>query len=124
MSDQEKLTSARRIKKRREFLRLQSAKFKIKSKYFLIALEKKEEGSPEESRLGITITKKVDKRAVKRNSLKRKLREFFRKNRIYFKRVIDLVIIAQRGACELSSAEIEQDLKQALSKARLWKIEE
>lgn len=121
MPVEQKLSSARRIKKRRDYLRLQSGKSKIKSRYFLIAIEKKQLDSKEESRLGVTITKKVDKRAVKRNSLKRKLREFFRKNRIHFQRIVDLVIIAQSGASELSSAEIEQDLKEALTKARLLK---
>ena len=119
MALEQKLPSNRRIKKRKDYLRLQSGKHKIKSRYFLIAIDKKPPDTRLESRLGVTISKRVDKSAVKRNCVKRKLKEFFRKNRADFKRIVDLVIIAQSGVIGLSSKEIELDLKEALTKARI-----
>ncbi len=62
--------------------------------------------------MGITVSKKVG-RAVKRNRIKRLVRERFRLSKALFDDTYDINIIAKTGAAELSSVEITQVLKDA-----------
>ena len=74
---------------------------------FLILALPSDENTP---RLGITVTRKVDKRAVARNRLKRRIRQVFRLLGDRFKAPVDLVVIARREACACSYAEVEKEL--------------
>lgn len=62
------------------------------------------------SRLGITISRKIDKRAVVRNSLKRKVREIFRHFRSRLKSSIDIVVVARKGAPNCSYSEMKRQI--------------
>ena len=66
------------------------------------------ENSVKNSRLGITVTRKVGN-AVERNRLKRVVREFFRKSNNEYP-VMDYSIIVKRGSTFLSSSEITIEL--------------
>lgn len=59
-------------------------------------------------RLGISVSKKVSKKAVARNRIKRLLREVYRKHREHFLRV-DLHVIANQslGSMWMSLTEVE-----------------
>lgn len=57
-----------------------------------------------DSRLGVTVSKKVGN-AVVRNSVKRRIREWFRGSRASFCAPVDLVVIARQKAQALSTAE-------------------
>jgi ribonuclease P protein component len=59
--------------------------------------------------LGITVSRKVGT-AVQRNRVKRRIREWFRHNRAALPGEVVLVVIARRGAAELSRAETEREL--------------
>ena len=72
---QNKFSSNNRIKKRKLFLEIQESGEKLFTNHFLIFVR---ESKDNHSKIGITISKKNDKRAVVRNKLKRRLREFFR----------------------------------------------
>jgi len=98
----------RRIKRRREFLYIQGEGLKFRSRYFVASLIPV--GCGEESRLGVTITTKIDKRAVRRNALRRRVRELFRKNSSSFPLSVNVVVIALNGACELDFADVEREL--------------
>lgn len=125
--------AACRIKRRSEFLDLQNNGKKARSDHFLLItrapelnkFRAKHSASDEMSkhRLGITVTKKVHKRAVKRNLLKRRLREIFRGRRADFSRPMDMVIICRRGAAELSFKEIEEEMLVLFQKARLRRLD-
>jgi ribonuclease P protein component len=67
------------------------------------------ENSEKNSRLGITVTRKVGN-AVKRNRLKRIIREFFRKSQNEYS-IMDYSIIVKRGSTLLSSSEITTELQ-------------
>lgn len=71
------------------------------------------------SRLGITVTKKVDKRAVRRNRIKRIVREHYRVNQAYLLGTNDVVIIAMQGAQTLTGDQIRRELDYLFRKARL-----
>jgi ribonuclease P protein component len=59
------------------------------------------------TRIGISVPKRVGT-AVKRNRVKRLVREVFRKNKYKFTDPHDIVIAAKKGAEELSYKEVEK----------------
>ena len=71
-------------------------------------------------RLGVAVSKKVDKRAVGRNRIKRLAREIFRGQRAALP-AGDYVLIAQPGAAKLESSELQAQFLQLLQRARSLK---
>lgn len=71
-------------------------------------------------KLGFTITKKVSKKAVERNRIKRRLREVAREvmqdfaKRGYIKTNYDYVIVGRRAALDRPFADLLKDFKYAL----------
>ena len=61
------------------------------------------------SRLGITVTRKIGN-AVTRNKVKRAIREFYRLNKGLFPPGYDIVFTARRGAGNLHSRRIKEEL--------------
>lgn len=138
------LSREQRIRARRDFLRIQESGQKLFSKHFVIAICLRQERFQKDcvgndnskkncaletcSRVGITVTKKVDKRAVARNRLKRRIKELFRQQQYYsirgnnrrpsVKSPIDLVVIARQRACELSYEEIKKEICYAMKRAK------
>ncbi|MBP9837580.1 MAG: ribonuclease P protein component [Proteobacteria bacterium] len=110
----------KRLTRRTDFLRVQGSKQKVHSKNIILAIEKRTQlDGPIKSRLGITITKKVDKLAVKRNQFKRRVREYYRTSFSEKKTSYDLVVIAKSGATEISSKELKEQLQDVFTRARL-----
>jgi ribonuclease P protein component len=116
----------RRSMRRADFLRVSELGQRISARYFLVlVLERRpsecglrEFGSPAGStRLGITVTRRVGK-AVRRNRIKRLVREWFRSSQERLQKGwqgYDLVVIAKREIPErLSFAEARADLDRAL----------
>lgn len=66
------------------------------------------------ARLGLVVGKRVGNACV-RNSVKRRLREFFRLNRHVFPPGSDVVIIAKAGAGAKESEEMNQELGSVFS---------
>jgi ribonuclease P protein component len=101
----------RRIRKRADFLRVQSQGQRASTPHFtlLVAL-----GSGP-SRLGIVVTKKIGN-AVARNRVKRVCRECFRQWPEYVPDGIDLVVIAKEGAPELGLAAVRDEWQRARKK--------
>jgi ribonuclease P protein component len=102
----------RRPLRRRDFLEARRSGRRVSSRYFLILVRNR--GEDAFPRLGVTVTRKVGG-AVRRNRIKRLIREWFRRNG----RGIgpcDVVVIAKRGMpVDLKLAEVEADLNRALA---------
>ena len=98
---------ADRILKRREFTELSKTGRRIQNEHFIAYFSP---GRHNCSRLGVTVTKKVGP-AVKRNRIKRLVREFFRLNRHWLSGKWDINIIAKVGVGGLSSEQAHQSLQ-------------
>jgi ribonuclease P protein component len=102
----------KRIKKRKDFLDIQKNGKKWKTDHFLVVSHGYR--NSEQSRLGITVTRKVHKRAVKRNLLKRRVREIIRKLYHFLQEPLDIVVIAHKEATNLEYHDIKRELNYAL----------
>lgn len=95
-----------RLLNRKDFVNLNRLGKKYHTKHFIIIYKKTGTGI---SRLGITVSKKIGN-AVKRNRVKRLIREFYRLNKINFPFSCDIVIIAKKNSFLLTYAGIKGEL--------------
>ena len=101
-----------RILKRREFLLLKRSGKKIHDRNFIAIYS---EGKYRKSRIGITVSKKLGN-AVKRNRLKRLIREHFRMNRNKIAEFKDINVIAKKKAGEISADMVFKSIDGILKK--------
>lgn len=125
MAENARFGREKRVQSRRDFLRIQSSGRKYRSKHFLLALQPASDRpntrkrAPESGRIGITVTTKVNKNAVARNKLKRRIREIYRRSYTKLTHPVDAVIIAFVGATELGFEEVREELCFLAERARL-----
>ncbi len=87
---------------------------RLRSRYSLLLIRKRADGGP--ARLGITVTRKVGK-AVRRNRVKRLVREWFRQDALDVG-PYDLVVIPKREIPDdLTTEELARDLNEMLTRA-------
>ena len=103
-----------RILKRSEFLHLSKKNRKVFNQHFLALFD---HGINGQTRLGITVTKRVGN-AVIRNQLKRYVREFFRQHRQSIQTGIDVNIIVKKEASGIPSREAYLSLQSIFSRIR------
>ncbi len=96
-----------RIRRRADFQRISKEGAKYRSTHFRVSICSN--GLPHR-RLGITIGKNIGS-AVRRNRLKRLIREFFRQNKGRLPGSSDLVITAKEGAAGLNFWQVSEELK-------------
>ena len=107
---EQKFPKACRLRKTWEFQQVWKMGCKLHTPHFIL-LGMKNSGSV--SRLGLTVSRKVGN-AVKRNRLKRQIREYFRKYMGRSRQPADLSVIAKKGAADLASRQIFSELDQAI----------
>ena len=83
----------------------ENPKYKVSSGAFLLLATP---GATPSSRLGVVVAKKNIRRAVRRNRIKRLVREQFRLHP--FDAAIDLVVLARSGADQLDNPSVWQEL--------------
>ena len=71
---------------------------------------------PSTPRLGLAVSRKVDKRAVGRNRIKRVMREMFREYRAVLQ-MADYVVVARPGAAALDHEQLRNTLLSLLRRA-------
>lgn len=98
----------------REFSEVMANPPCTRDKFFLVFANKNNLG---QSRLGVIVSKKVSKRAVDRNRLKRVVKEAFRLNLSGClngdsgnEQSLDVVVLAKRPACETENKNLFQSL--------------
>lgn len=98
-----------RLRKRREFLRVQSDGSRQHTEHFVVL---KAAARRSRSRIGITVSTRVGN-AVVRNRVKRLVREVVRKVWRELDPPIDVVVIAKPGAAQTTHAKATTQLKRA-----------
>jgi len=96
-----------RLRKRRDFLRVQGSGHRVHTRHFVLLL-----CHADRARLGVTVTKRIA-HAVGRNRVKRVVREVFRRNRELFPARCEMVVIARRGAPTLGYEAVRRELSSA-----------
>ena len=123
MADELTLGPERRLKRRGDYLRIQATGKKHHASFLMLAVSPKREEDlrfGNQWRIGITITKKVDKRAARRNRLRRRLKECFRLIRPKLQgQPMDLVLVAKSGACEKDFSQVRSEFRYLLKRAEL-----
>ena len=109
-----RLTPQDRLRKRFEFRRLRDQGRRVHTRSFVLLIARSEHA---QSRLGITVSRQVGN-AVRRNRVKRLLREAFRQQRSLFPAAADVVAIAKAGCLPLSLHDVQRELEQASSALR------
>lgn len=102
----------RRIHASADFDRVFTASQRSADRYFTILARRNDLGRP---RLGLAISKRVAKRAVDRNRLKRIARDVFRRQPSLAAR--DYVVVARAAACAGEKAELRQSLERLFARA-------
>ena len=98
-----------RLLTKADYNRVFSKSVKVSNSLFLILIHKT---SNPYSRLGLVISKKVDKRAVQRNRIKRIVRESFRNS--HFQVHCDYAVLARGKVTSLANKEIFESIN------KLW----
>ena len=96
-----------RLKKKQDFERAKRDGKKLYAKNFLVVAAP---AISECSRFAATVTRKIDKRAVVRNGIQRRLREIFRLHRHRLVSNFDIIVIARHNAPDCSYAEMERQV--------------
>lgn len=112
---------ARRVRKRREFLRVQGAGRRVSGKLFQFFVLGRDDfrtpGLAEGARFGITVTRKVGN-AVIRNRIKRIVREGCRHLGHQFAPGTDVVVLARAGAGGVPAAAFHAELSELARRLR------
>ena len=106
------LSKEERLLKRAQFVRLSGKGRSYRTRHFIAAVA---DGKEENNRIGITASKKVGN-AVRRNRIKRIVRENFRHGKESLSGNRDINIIAKKGAASLPNHRINKELKELFDK--------
>ena len=110
----EDLKKLDRLQKRSDFLRLNEGASRWVSKGFVLLAK---ENGLENARVGITVTKKLEKSAVGRNRIKRRLRAISADILpAHAKPATDYVMIARADAATRDYKDLKKDLKWCLER--------
>lgn len=103
--------SQTRLRTKRDIARCKELGVKVYAKHFLLIVAPSESPC---SRLAVAVTTKLDKRATRRNTTKRRLREIFREVLHKFSTTVDILAVARNGSLECSFATARHEILSAL----------
>jgi ribonuclease P protein component len=101
------------LRERTDFQRLFQQGRKIRTPFFILIYSR---GATQGIRFGCVIGKNVSKKAVVRNRLRRRSREFMRLREDEFKEPTDIILIYSNHAISISRKQLYQELYHAVSR--------
>ena len=108
-----------RLKKQKDFERVYQQGKGFKQDFLFL---KAVSNGLEITRFGLVVSRKISKKAVIRNRVKRRLREIIRLRLEKVKKGVDVVLVTLPGIEEKEYQEIEQMVDKLLEKAKLVKL--
>ncbi len=112
------LPKKNRLKKEKDFQEIFKKGRSFKEKFLVIKFRKNQ---TKVNRFGFIVSKKVSKKAVKRNQIKRRLREVVRKNINDYQKGYDVAFIALPGLGNADFKEIKNVVLKLLKKSKILK---
>jgi ribonuclease P protein component len=115
-------TKSQRLLKPKQFKRVYRSRYWGNSKHLsfnINPLASQTQDDLAKTRVGITVSKKVSKRAVDRNRIKRQIREFIR-YRLDQLLSVDIVITAKPSCATASDKERDESLEALWTKVLAW----
>ena len=107
-----------RVRDRKDYVRLQRDSRRRSSRHFTLLVGRTHPAAGASTdggaRLGLTVSRRVGD-AVRRNRVKRRIREVFRQSRGALPCGVDLVVVARPGAAQLSAAATREELQDLLA---------
>ncbi|MBL8733496.1 MAG: ribonuclease P protein component [Planctomycetes bacterium] len=110
------LGSAQRLKSQPEFRAVYQRGQRAGGRWLTVVVLPRRGGGPEASRLGVSVSKDHGG-AVRRNKLKRLLREAFRHERQQLPFALDVVLIPRQRADDFPLAELRRELVPLIQRA-------
>ena len=108
---------AHRLRRRNDFKRVFRHQNKAAAKHVVVLVSRHGFKFRGPGRLGVVVSSKVNKRAVRRHQLKRWVKELFRLELKQQTFGMDVVVLFRRDPPESGHAQIEKEIRQCLPKA-------
>jgi ribonuclease P protein component len=123
ISGQGRFGREHRLRSPLDFERVRRRGRRVNGTYLALSYLKQEpEAAEAPLRVGFSVGKRVGK-AVRRNLVKRRLRESLRRKLAALTPGWDLVLSARAGAAEADYVALDAQLRELLTRARLWRPE-
>lgn len=113
------LPKKHRLMLSKDFEILKNQGRRINGPLFNLIVAKRDENQP--PRFGFVVSRKIDKKAVRRNRCKRLLREATRPFLSSAKPGYDVLLLAKKPLKEKSFGETEEEMRRMFEKAKLFK---
>lgn len=110
----QRFSASDRLRKRYEFQSAREQARRVHTRSFVVLVAGTDSGA---SRLGVTVSRQVGN-AVRRNRIKRLLREVFRTQRHLFPASADFVVIAKTGCLVASFDDVRSEFERASASLR------
>jgi ribonuclease P protein component len=112
------LPKKNRLKKKKDFERVFRGGKSFKKGFLVLRLKKND---LKINRFGFVVSKKISKKAVKRNQIKRRLREAVRSKMNLYKKGFDLIFISLPGLEKKNFQNIKDTIVFLLNKSKILK---
>lgn len=106
-----------RLKKKIDFSYLIHNKKKISGKNVLLYYVKIQDSG---QKFAFSVSKKVDKKAVVRNKIRRQLKEIIRLNQHSINKRYDMLLIAKNTILDTDFKQLESEVKELMDRVGLW----
>ncbi len=110
------LKKGHRLKKKKDFERVSMQGGVERSGFLVLRFVRNNE---DKTRVGFVCSKKISKKAVVRNKIRRRMKQAVRKQHVFLKKGYDIVFFARPAITNKDFWDIEKDIGQILKDAKL-----
>jgi len=111
------LSKQNRLKKKKDFENVSESKQQISGRFLILKFTK---NGLDTTRAGFVVSKKISKRAIDRNRIKRRMRSVCKTEIVKLKKGIDVVFFAKKNIINTEFIDIHRDIKQLLTRAGIY----